>query len=83
MEKKSENIVKVYSTPQCPWCHKAKEFLAEHKVKFTDFDVSRDRGAAMEMVQKSRQMGVPVLDINGHIIVGFDEGRIRNLLSIK
>lgn len=78
-----ENTVKVYSTPQCPWCHKAKEFLTEHNVKFTDFDVSTDRNAAMEMVQKSRQMGVPVLDINGQIIVGFDEARIRNLLGIK
>lgn len=75
--------VKVYSTPTCPWCHKAKEFLTEHDVKFEDLDVSKDRNAAMEMVQKSHQMGVPVLDINGNIIVGFDEGRIRNLLGIK
>ncbi len=75
--------VKVYSTPTCPWCHKAKEFLTAHKVSFTDFDVSKDRNAAMEMVKKSHQMGVPVLDVNGHIIVGFDEGRIRSLLGIK
>jgi len=74
--------VKVYSTPTCPWCHKAKEFLTAHKVKFTDFDVSKDREAAQEMVKFSGQMGVPALNINGKLVVGFDEGRIKDLLKI-
>jgi len=75
--------VKIYSTPTCPWCHKVKEFLTAHKVDFKDFDVSKDREAAQEMVKFSGQMGVPVLNINGELVVGFDEGRIRNLLKLK
>lgn len=70
----SENnthAVTVYSTPTCPYCVYAKEFFTQHNIPFTDVDVSRDRAAAMEMVQKSGQMGVPVIDIDGHITVGF------------
>lgn len=83
MEKESQNIVKVYSTPQCPWCHKAKDFLKTHKIDFQDFDVSKNREAAQEMVKFSGQMGVPVLNINEELVVGFDENRIRDLLKIK
>lgn len=75
--------VKVYSTPTCPWCHRVKDFLKEHDVEFTDFDVSQDRNAAQEMVKFSGQMGVPVLDINGELVVGFNEARIRDLLKLK
>ena len=64
--------VKVYSTKTCPWCHKVKEFLEEKKVKFEDIDVGADHKAAEEMVEKSGQMGVPVTDINGTIIVTSD-----------
>ncbi len=73
--------VKIYSTPTCPWCHKAKEFFKENNVKFEDIDVSRDVNAAKEMVKKSGQMGVPVIDFNGEIIVGFDEPKIRKLMK--
>jgi len=73
--------VKIYSTPTCPWCHKAKEFFKENKVSFEDIDVSRDVAAAKEMVKKSGQMGVPVIDFNGEIIVGFDEPKIRKLMK--
>ena len=75
--------VKVYSTPSCPWCVKAKSFLKEHNVEFEDIDVSADHEAAHEMMDKSGQMGVPVLDINGTIVVGFDAERIKSLLGIK
>ena len=76
-------MIKVYSTPTCPWCIKTKEFLKEHKIKFENIDVSKDVNAAHEMVKKSGQMGVPVIDANGEIIVGFDEGKLRKILKIK
>ena len=72
--------VKVYSTPTCPWCKKAKEFLQEKQVAFEDVDVSTDSDAAKELVEKSGQQGVPVLDINGKIIVGFDPVAIEEAL---
>ena len=75
--------VTVYSTPTCPYCHMAKAFLKEHKVQFTDYDVSQDEGKAREMIEKSGQQGVPVIDIGGEIVVGFDKPRIKELLGIK
>ncbi len=73
----------VYSTPTCPWCFRAKQFLKEHGVEFEDVDVSADHARAQEMIEKSGQMGVPVLDIDGNIVVGFDVERIKGLLGIK
>ncbi len=73
--------VKVYSTPTCPWCTIAKKYLTSKNVIFEDLDVSRNSEAAMEMIQKSGQRGVPVIDINGKIIVGFDQTTIDSLLS--
>ena len=81
MEK--ENKIIVYSTQQCPWCHVAKNFFKEHGIEFQDMDVGKDRKAAQEMVEKSGQMGVPVIDINGSIIIGFNEAKIRQLLKIE
>ena len=72
--------VKVYSTPSCPWCTVAKNYLKSRNVLFEDVDVSRNREAEVEMVQKSGQRGVPVIDINGNIIVGFDQGAIDSLI---
>jgi len=73
--------VKVYSTPTCPWCTKAKEYLKSKNVDFDDIDVSKDPNAATEMIKKSGQRGVPVLDINGNIIVGFDQKAIDKLIN--
>jgi len=73
----------VYSTPSCPYCHAAKEFLKENKITYKDIDVSKDQEAAQKMIEKSGQMGVPVLDIGGTIIVGFDKDAIRKALKIK
>lgn len=78
-----KNIVKVYSTPTCPWCIVAKNFFKEHGIAYEDIDVSKNQDAVEEMIEKSGQMGVPVIDINGKIIIGFDENKIRNLLGIK
>ena len=62
----------VYSTPTCPWCKKVKEYLGEKKVDFTDHDVSSDEKAQKEMIDKSGQMGVPVIVVNDKVIVGFN-----------
>ena len=75
--------VKIYSTPSCPWCKRTKEFLKENKISFTDIDVAGDEKAVKEMIEKSGQMGVPVLDIDGKIIVGFDEAKLKELLNLK
>jgi len=71
----------VYSTQACPWCHRAKDYLRAKGVEFEDVDVGADRTRAMEMVNKSGQRGVPVLDINGQIIIGFNQAAIDGALS--
>ncbi len=72
----------VYSTPTCPWCHKAKEFLKENNIEFEVKDTSNDAVARNDMVEKSGQMGVPVLDVDGTIIVGFDQEAIKKALNL-
>lgn len=64
--------VKVYSTPMCPWCKKAKEFLSTNKIEFQDLNVADDEKARQEMIKRTNQMGVPVIDIDGEIIIGYD-----------
>jgi len=73
--------VKVYSTKTCPWCHKVKELLKEKGVRFENIDVGVDQKAAEEMVRKSGQMGVPVTEIDGKIIVGYDKEAIEKALA--
>ncbi|MFA4982909.1 MAG: glutaredoxin domain-containing protein [Candidatus Micrarchaeia archaeon] len=73
--------VKVYSTKTCPYCVMVKRYLGEKGVKFEDYDVGADRNKALEMMTKTGQMGVPVLDINGSVIVGFDRAAIDMALS--
>jgi len=75
--------IKVYSTPACPYCYALKDFLREHKIEFEDIDVSADPKAAEEMIRKSGQMGVPVTEIDGEIVVGFDKEKLEKLLNIK
>lgn len=74
--------VLVYSTPTCPYCIRTKQFLRDNNIVFEDIDVSVNQTAAEEIVRKSGQMGVPVLDINGQIIVGFDKERIKAALGL-
>lgn len=74
--------VKVYSTATCPYCIKVKQFLKDNNIGFEDIDVSGNQEKAEEMVSKSGQMGVPVLDIEGEIIVGFDKGKITAALGL-
>ncbi|MHC4740540.1 MAG: glutaredoxin family protein [Planctomycetota bacterium] len=72
----------VYSTDACPWCTVAKDFLNEHDVEFEVRNVAEDEDARDELLQKSGQLGVPVLDIDGEIIVGFDKEAISRALSM-
>ena len=70
----------VYSTPTCHFCHMAKDFFTSKGVVYEDYNVSTDLEKRKEMMEKSWQMGVPVIDIDGQIMVGFDEERISSLL---
>ena len=74
--------VTVYSTPTCPFCIRAKQFLKENNIQYADIDVSSDQTKAQEMVDRSGQMGVPVIDVEGTIIVGFDKDKIKEALGI-
>ena len=75
--------IKVYSTPTCPYCHLAKDFLKEKGVEFEDIDVSVDQEAAQKMVAKSGQMGVPQIEINGKMILGFDKEQIEKEIGAR
>ena len=84
MAKKASKPAKkviVYSTPTCPYCHQAKDYLKEKGVAFEDVNVAEDRIRTKEMIEKSGQMGVPVIDIGGTIIVGFDQDAIDEALK--
>jgi len=74
--------VKVYSTATCPWCKRTKQFLDDNKVPYESLDVGKDKSARDEMVKKSGQLGVPVVDIDGEIKVGFDEGWLKQQLGL-
>lgn len=75
--------IKVYSTPTCPYCKLVKEYLAEKKLPFTEIDVAGNQAAANEMVKLSGQMGVPVIDIDGQIIVGWNKNALEEVLGVK
>ena len=75
--------IKIYSTPACPACVRLKEYLKEKNIEFENIDVSTNKEAAEEMVEKSGQMGVPVAEIDGKIIIGFDREKINKALNIK
>ena len=77
-----EPKVKVYSTSTCPWCVKTKEFLKANNVKYEEVNVGLDEKARNEMFEKSGQFGVPVTDVNGTIIVGYDREALKKALSI-
>ena len=73
--------VVVYSTPTCPYCKRAKDYLFRKGIPYTDINVAADRDKAKEMIQKSGQMGVPVITIDNEIIVGFNQALLDKLLS--
>ena len=75
--------VKIYTTPSCIWCAREKAFFKQHQIPYQEVDVSQDEKAAEEMIERSGQMGVPVTDIDGTLIVGFDESALRKALKMK
>ncbi|MFA7315762.1 MAG: glutaredoxin family protein [Candidatus Paceibacterota bacterium] len=76
------NNVIIYSTPSCHFCHMAKEFFKEKNIAYEDFNVAEDHEKRQEMIQKSGQMGVPVIQIGNNLIVGFNKPKIVELLGI-
>jgi glutaredoxin-like YruB-family protein len=81
-DKKQPRVI-LFTTPACKYCRTAKGYLRQQGIKFKDVDVSRDQAAARDMVRRSGQQGVPVIDIGGKIVVGFDRPQIDKLLSLK
>lgn len=75
--------VVIYSTPTCVYCNSAKEFFAQNNIQYENFDVSTDLAKRQEMVEKSGQMGVPVIFIDDEMVVGFDKPRLSELLGVS
>jgi len=80
---KPQPTVIIFTTPTCSFCNAAKRYFRERGIKFSDVDVSRDPAAARDMVRRSGQSGVPVIDIGGKIVVGFDRAKIDQYLGLK
>lgn len=76
----ADKDVRIYTTPTCPWCRKAKEYLKEKGIQFTDFNMAEDREKLQEMVQLTGQRGVPVIIIGDEVIVGFSQAKIDQAL---
>jgi len=76
-------MIKIYSTPFCPYCSTLKDYLKDKKVNFTDVDVSEDEKERNEMIELSGQIGVPVVNVDGKIIIGFDKEQIDETLKLK
>lgn len=81
-DKKFPRVI-LFTTPSCSYCRTAKRYLKERGVAFRDVDVSKDQAAARDMVRRSGQQGVPVIDIGGKIIVGFDRPKIDRMLGLN
>ena len=77
----ADKEVVIYTTPTCPWCKRAKEYFSQKSISYLEHNVAKDRDKANEMVQKSGQMGVPVITVDGEVIVGFNQSRLDKLLS--
>ncbi|MDI6717850.1 MAG: glutaredoxin domain-containing protein [Patescibacteria group bacterium] len=75
-------MVTIYSTPTCPYCEMAKKYFKENNIQYQNFDVSVNENAAREMLEKTHQMGVPVIDIDGAIIIGFNKPEIEKALGL-
>lgn len=75
----------VYSTPACPWCVRAKDWLKEHKIEFKEIDLSlaENRQIAIELIQKTGSSGVPQIQVDTNIIIGFDAEKLKALLGIN
>jgi glutaredoxin 3 len=81
-ETQTTKTVTIYSTPVCHFCHAAKDFFKANNVEFTDFDVASDADKRQEMIDLTSQMGVPVIRVNDDVVIGFDEGKLKELLGL-
>ncbi len=77
----ADKTVVVYSTPTCPYCKRVKDYLTQKGVAFSDYNVAEDREKAKEMIDKSKQMGVPVIVIDSDVVVGFNQAKLDSLLA--
>lgn len=77
----ADKKVTVYSTPTCPYCKRAKDYLTRKGIAFTEYNVAEDREKAKEMIEKSKQMGVPVIVIGDDVITGFNQAKLDSLLK--
>lgn len=77
-----ETPVTIYSTPVCHFCHAAKEYFAANNVAYTEYDVASDAEKRQEMIDMTGQMGVPVIKIGDDVVIGFDEGKLKELLKL-
>ena len=75
-------MVIIYSTPTCVYCKMAKDFFKKNNIEYQEHDVAADMKAREEMVQKSNQLGVPVIDVDGKILIGFDESELKQALGL-
>ena len=78
-----DTSVTIYSTPVCHFCQAAKDFFKENDVEYTEFDVAADAEKREEMIEMTGQMGVPVIRIGEDVVIGFDEGKVKELLKIE
>ena len=76
-----QKTVTIYSTPSCHFCQAAKQYFSEHGVQYSDYDVAADLEKRQEMIEMTGQMGVPVIRINDDVVIGFDEGKVAELLA--
>jgi glutaredoxin 3 len=79
----AEKQVKVYSTPTCPWCKKAKQFLDANGIKYQDLNVAEDKTARDEMINTTHQMAVPTIAVDGEYVIGYNEKSLKEKLGIK
>ena len=77
----ADKKVVIYTTPTCPWCHRAKDYLSRKGISYTERNVAVDRETAKEMIDKSKQMGVPVIIVDDEVVVGFNQAEIDRLLA--
>ncbi len=75
--------VEIYSTPVCKYCSAAKDFFKAHDIPYSEYNVASDQARKEEMIEKSGQLGVPVIDVGGDIVVGYDEKILKELLGVK
>lgn len=75
--------VTIYTTPTCHYCHAAKEFFKENNVEYTEKNVAEDLEARQEMIEKSGQLGVPVIDVEGDVVIGFNQDALSELIGVK